>query len=165
MRVPFFFLWEGKISAGTSNSTPISNLDIYPTILEASGITNSSSKLDGISLLPMLTGEGSIPERALFWHFPIYLEAYQYGQNETRDPLFRTRPGTAMRLGKWKLHYYFEENEVELFDLEADISEKNDLSSSLPEITNELLEKMKAWWEATSAPIPQTENPEYIKVN
>ncbi|SIO03229.1 sulfatase [Algoriphagus halophilus] len=165
IRVPFFFLWEGRISAGTSNSTPISNLDLYPTILEAVGITNPSSKLDGISLLPMLTGEGSIPERALFWHFPIYLEAYQYGQNETRDPLFRTRPGTAMRLGKWKLHYYFEDNEVELFDLEADISEEKDLSSSLPETTNELLEKMRAWWEATSAPIPQTENPEYIKVN
>lgn len=163
IRVPFFFVWEGKIKAGSTNSTPITNLDLYPTILEALKIPIGELTLDGASLLPILTAEGEMKERALFWHFPIYLEAYQYGQDETRDSLFRTRPGSAMRLGKWKLQYYFENNEVELFDLENDLSEKNDLSTQLPEKTEELLDQMKAWWSSTSAPIPQTLNPAFQK--
>ncbi|MBN3581406.1 sulfatase [Algoriphagus aestuarii] len=161
IRVPFFFVWEGKIQAGSTNSTPITNLDLFPTIMEALNIPTGELDFDGESLLPILTEEGEMEERALFWHFPIYLEAYQYGQGETRDSLFRTRPGSAMRLGNWKLHYYFENNEVELFDLENDLSEKHDLSTQLPEKTQELLNQMKAWWSSTSAPIPQTLNPAF----
>jgi len=165
IRVPFFFIWEGKINARTINHTPITNMDIYPTLLEAAGIQNTGLAFDGESLLPILTGRDQLQERALFWHFPIYLEAYKYGQSETRDPQFRTRPGTAMRFGKWKLHYYFEDNDVELYDLENDISEKNELSKSFPEKKEELLGMMKEWWKLTSAPIPQTPNPDFRKLD
>lgn len=161
IRVPFFFIWEGKIKAGTKNYTPITNMDIYPTLLEAAGIENMELNFDGNSLMPELTGKDKLKERPLFWHFPIYLESYKYGQNETRDSLFRTRPGTAMRFEKWKLHYYFEDNEIELYDLENDLSEKNDLSTQLPEKREELLGIMKDWWQRTSAPIPRAPNPDY----
>jgi arylsulfatase A-like enzyme len=165
IRVPFFFIWEGKIQAGKTNHTPITNMDLYPTLLEATGIQKDGLDLDGDSLIPILTEKNQLKERGLFWHFPIYLEAYKTGQSETRDPLFRTRPGTAMRFGKWKLHYYFEDKEVELYDLDNDISEKNNLAESLPEKREELLAMMKEWWRLTSAPIPQTPNPEYQKTD
>ncbi|MEN2280850.1 sulfatase [Algoriphagus sp. SE2] len=164
IRVPFFFIWEGKIKPGTNKQTPITNLDIFPTILEAAEI-KEEFPLDGESLIPLLTQNKELPDRPLFWHFPIYLESYKYGQNETRDSLFRTRPGTAMRFGKWKLHYFFEENEIELYNLENDLSEKIDLSGQLPEKREELLGMMKDWWIYTSAPIPQTPNPAYIKLD
>jgi arylsulfatase A-like enzyme len=161
IRVPFFFLWEGKIQAGTNEHTPITNLDIFPTILEAAEIKEKYS-LDGDSLIPLLTQNKELPERPLFWHFPIYLEAYQYGQDETRDPLFRTRPGSVVRVGNWKLHYYFENEEVELYDLENDISETKDLSTIEVAKKEELMELLSNWWKKTNAPIPSTKNPEFV---
>ncbi|WP_366938373.1 sulfatase-like hydrolase/transferase [Algoriphagus sp.] len=165
IRVPFFFIWDGKIQKATKNQSLISNLDIFPTILEAAGIDQKGLSLDGENLMPLLERKEELTQRALFWHFPIYLEAYQYGQNETRDPIFRTRPGSAMRYGNWKLHYYFENNEVELFNLEDDISESSDLSTILPEKKDELLKILKEWWAKTGAPIPETKNPEYSSQN
>lgn len=160
IRVPFFFIWKNHIPSGKTNDTPITNLDIFPTILEAAEIKDKYS-LDGESLIPLLTQNKELPDRTLFWHFPIYLESYRYGQNETRDSLFRTRPGTAMRSGKWKLIYYFEDEDFELFDLEEDISEQNDLSKKLPEKREELFQLMKNWWAETQAPIPSKPNPDY----
>ena len=161
IRVPFFFLWEGKIQAGTNEHTPITNLDIFPTILEAAEIKEEYS-LDGESLIPLLTQNKELVDRPLFWHFPIYLEAYKYGQNETRDPLFRTRPGSVVRFGNWKLHYYFENEEVELYDLENDISETKDLSTIEVAKKEELMKLLSNWWKKTNAPIPSTKNPEYV---
>ncbi|MBB6326618.1 arylsulfatase A-like enzyme [Algoriphagus iocasae] len=161
IRVPFFFLWKGKIQAGTNEHTPITNLDIFPTILEAAEIKEEYS-LDGESLIPLLTQNKELGERPLFWHFPIYLEAYKYGQNETRDPIFRTRPGSVVRIGNWKLHYYFENQEVELYDLENDISETKDLSTIEVAKKEELMELLSNWWKETNAPIPSTKNPEFV---
>lgn len=160
IRVPMLFVWEGKIKSST-NSTPITQLDFYPTLLAAAEI-KSELTIDGANLLPLLEGKEELEERPLFWHFPIYLQAYQEGDTEIRDPLFRTRPGAVIRLGKWKLHYYFENKEIELFDLEADISEKNDLSKSNPAQAAKLMGILSNWWASVDAPIPSQINPEYI---
>ena len=93
--------------------------------------------LDGVSIFPLLTGE-SIQPRPLFWHFPIYLQKYAGAADEAHDIHFRTRPGSAMRLGKWKLHEYFEDGRIELYDLENDVGERNNLAKSMPEKVNEL---------------------------
>lgn len=159
IRVPMFFVWEGKIKAGI-NCTPISNLDFYPTILDVAGI-DSPNQTDGKSLEQMLLGKEELAERPLFWHFPIYLEAYSQPDNGIRDPLFRTRPGSVVRLGNWKLQYYFENQEIELFDLESDISESKDLSKIRPEVTQRLMNILQNWWEEVDAPIPTKSNPDY----
>lgn len=159
IRVPMLFVWEGKISAG-SDSTPISNLDFYPTILDVAGI-DSPNQTDGKSLKEMLLGKEELAERPLFWHFPIYLEAYSQPDKGIRDPLFRTRPGSVVRDGKWKLHYYFENQEIELFDLKNDISETKDLSKIHPDITQQLMNILQNWWKDVDAPIPTKSNPDY----
>lgn len=163
IREPMFAYWKGKIKAGTKSETPITNLDFYPTILDAAGVLKPINKvLDGQSILPLLTNQSEIPQRPLYWHFPIYLEAYAKNDTTTFDPLFRTRPGSAIRYGDWKLIHYFENNDFELYNLKDDLSEQNNLASTNPEKVNELLKLLDKWRKNTDAPVPTELNPEYI---
>lgn len=162
IREPMFAWWPGKIKAGTHSDIAVTNLDFFPTLLEVAGIEKPADKiLDGQSILPILTGKGNWPERPLFWHFPIYLEAYLEEGDQTQDPLFRTRPGSAIRYGDWKLIQYFENNDIELYNLKDDISEKNNLVKSNPKKANELVEILNKWRKQINAPIPADLNPEF----
>lgn len=163
IREPLFVYWENEIQPGTKSDIPVTNLDFYPTILEVAGVTKPTGKtLDGKSILPVLTGNGTLEERPLFWHFPIYLQAYVKNDTTTQDPLFRTRPGSAIRFGDWKLIQYFENNDIELYNLKDDIGEKINLSKTNPEKKDELLHLLEEWREKTNAPVPMELNPEYI---
>lgn len=165
IRVPLFVCWEGRIKAGTRSEVPVTNLDFYPTLLEMAGIPKHPEKiLDGQSFLPVLTGEGTLGERPLYWHFPVYLEAYLKEGDPTQDPLFRTRPGSAMRLGDWKLIQYFENNDIELYHLAGDVGESANVAGQHPEKAAELLRMLETWRSQTGAPVPGELNPEY-KVN
>lgn len=161
IREPFFFVYNNKIKPNTKSEVPITNLDIFPTILIYAGVKDSQLELDGNNLSFVLEGKAETFERPLFWHFPIYLQAYNVNDNENRDSLFRTRPGSVIRKGDWKLHYYFEDNGVELYNLLEDIGEQNNLASTYPEKKEELLGLLKKWWKQTNAPIPTEFNPEY----
>ena len=154
IRVPYFFVWEGKIKENSVNDIPLTNLDLFPTLLEVSGIDSSPYNPDGQNLLPILTGKSDYLDRPLYWHFPVYLEAYNVHDNENRDSLFRTRPGSVIRKGDWKLHYYFEDKVLELYNLSQDISERNNLVNANPEKTQELFMLLQDWWSKTNAPIP-----------
>ncbi len=159
IREPMFVYWKGRVNAGTSNQTPVYNLDFYPTILEVTGLDLPDSKiLDGESLVPLITGTGSLRERPLFWHFPVYLER---GNIETQDSLFRTRPGSAVRMGNWKLIEYFEDGDHELYNLADDPGEKTNLSDKEPVKLKELLEILNDWRQTVKAPVPTIYNPEY----
>ncbi|MEO0510834.1 MAG: sulfatase [Verrucomicrobiota bacterium] len=159
IREPFIARWIGKIEPGKICDVPVSQIDLFPTFLEAVGIEVPKGKLlDGVSIMPLLTQSGDIDNRALFWHFPIYL---QKGNGETRDRSFRARPGSAVRYGDWKLHEDFETGNLELYNLKDDISEKNDLSEKMPEQVAELHTKLKSWRSQLDAPVPTELNPEY----
>ena len=160
IRAPFIFSWKGKITAGRTDHTPITNLDLFPTLLAAMDSTVPES-LDGANLMPLLLDGKSIADRALYWHFPVYLQAYKKDDRETRDPLFRTRPGSVIRSGDWKLHHYFEDDAVELYNLKADLSEKNNLASSQPDKAKALLNQLNDWRKKTNAPLPAKSNPAY----
>lgn len=162
IREPFFFVYKDRISPNSKSDIPITNLDLFPTILEYAGINDSALKLDGTSLVSILEGNSNNLERQLYWHFPIYLEAYNETDNENRDSLFRTRPGSVIRNGDWKLHYYFENDEVELYNLVKDIGERTNLAAEEPKKRNEMLQYLKTWWGETKAPIPTQLNPEYL---
>ena len=162
IREPFFFSWQGQIPPSSVDDTPVTNLDLFPTFAAIAKAKIPDNKvLDGINLLPFLTERKPLPERALFWHFPIYLQSYKSNDLETRDPLFRTRPGSVVRSGDWKLHYYFEDNGLELYNLSQDLSEKNDLSQKEPLKTKELFKLLKDWHIKTNAPLPKKLNPDY----
>jgi arylsulfatase A-like enzyme len=162
IREPMFVRWPGKVPPGTVTDVPVTNLDFYPTLLEVAGIERPAGKiLDGQSIIPILTQKGILEERPLFWHFPVYLQAYLENDTTTQDPLFRTRPGSATRLGEWKLIQYFENNDLELYNLKKDIGERNNLAQIELEKLQELLTILENWREETGAPVPKTLNPEY----
>ena len=161
VRVPFSVRWPKKIKAGAKVDTPVTGLDFYPTYMDILDLKLENKTLDGISIKALLEGTGDIKERALFWHFPIYLQAYSVGNDGSRDPLFRTRPGSTMRFGKWKLHEYFEDGAFELYDLSKDIGEQNDLSKSMPERVQELAKMLKDWRSQYKAPVPTEKNPKF----
>ncbi|MEZ5040350.1 MAG: sulfatase [Saprospiraceae bacterium] len=162
IRVPLLIRWKTQLSKAWTSDEPVTNLDFFPTLLELLGMEKPADKiLDGQSLAPLLTQQKSLGERPLYWHFPIYLEAYSEGEDESRDPLFRTRPGSVIRLGDWKLHEYFEDDGLELYNLKADIGEQHNLAASHPEKTAELHQLLIKWRKETNAPVPTTLNPDY----
>jgi len=160
IRVPLVFSWPGKIKPGIRVEDPVINMDLFPTLIELTG-KEFSSDLDGLSLWPLLAGKGELPERALYFHFPVYLEAYRAGYDGGRDPLFRTRPGSVIRKGEWKLHYYYEDGGVELYNLHSDPGEGNNLAASHPGEKEELLSLLMEWLEKEQAPVRFEPNPEF----
>ena len=159
IKVPMIFSWKGKIEAKTESYERVSNLDFYPTIKKLVGY-NKSIDLDGEDLTPIFKGE-KLKKRELYFHFPVYLEPYRVQLDGGTDPLFRTRPGTVIIKDNWKLHHYYEDNKFELYDLEKDVSESENLSEINKEKKNELLIDLNNWRKTNNAPIPSRLNPYY----
>ena len=163
IRVPMIVVWPGEVLPGSTTEQTVTNIDFFPTMLEVAGIEKPEDKvLDGVSLLPVLKGE-RMEERPLFWHFPVYLQAYRQngGTPETHDPHFRTRPGSVIKMGPWKLHEYFEDGRLELYHLDIDIGEQKNLVDVFPEKAGKLHDMLVAWREKTGAPVPKQLNPAY----
>jgi arylsulfatase A-like enzyme len=157
IREPFIMKWPGQIKAGSTNSTPIIGIDLYPTLLEITGTQAPKGyTLDGESIVPLLTGKGALKRDAIFWHFPCYLQ----GSGDPRGP-FRTTPAGAIRLGDYKLIEFFEDGELQLYNIKKDISEKTNLVDSMPDKVKQLHARMKAWRKEVNAPVPTTPNPKY----
>jgi len=162
IREPLVVRWPQNVAANSTSEVPVIGTDFYPTFLEAAGLPIPEGKvLDGVSLMPLLTQKGAFPERALFWHFPVYLQAYAGRLDDSHDPLFRTRPGSALRKGDWKLHEYFEDGRIELYNLRDDIGERKNLSATHPEKAAELHALLKSWRKELNAPVPEQPNPGY----
>jgi arylsulfatase A-like enzyme len=126
------------------------SVDILPTFAELAGVPGGSiPDVDGVSLAGLLRSGGTeAPQRDLFWHFPGYLGA---GKGA-----WRTTPVSAIRSGRWKLLEFLEDRRVELYDLEADLSQTLNLAETQPEKAKELLEKLNRWRATVSAPMPQS---------
>jgi arylsulfatase A-like enzyme len=125
IRVPFLIQWVGHLPEGMVYALPVITLDIHPTAVAAAGGTIPvEASLDGVDLLPFLTGEKSgAPHDRLFWRFG------------------RQR---AVRMGNWKL-VMVPQREPQLFNLAKDISESNDLSSDHPGRLKQLEAAYRAW--------------------
>ncbi len=169
IRVATCMRWPAVIKPGTRCDTPITSVDFLPTLAEIAGAALPESQpVDGKSFLPLLRGERALEDRAIFWHYPLYLS----GSNRTNfipfpggrpgeGPGWRTTPVSAIRQGDWKLLEFFEDGHVELYNLREDIGERNNLAEKMPEKARELLEKLHAWQRAVGAPIPREKNPAY----
>lgn len=147
VRVPLIFRWPGVTKPGSISPEPTSSMDFYPTILEMLGLPpRPQQHLDGRSIVAALKGS-SLPERPLFWHYPHY--SNQGGA-----------PHGAVRVGDYKLIEWYEDLNVELFDLKADRGERRDLSGQLPVKASELKQLLHGWRQQVDAQMP-TPNPAY----
>lgn len=121
LRVPTIVYWPGVTRPGTTFDEPIVTMDFYPTILAMAGLVPLRGEApDGINLQPLLAGSGTLDRQALCFHFPN-------GQ----------RPASAIRKGNYKLIHYYEGRD-ELYDLESDVGERDNLAESRPEQTSAL---------------------------
>ena len=166
IRVPTCMVWPDRIRPGSSCDTPITFVDYLPTFAELTGSSpvNSKYPIDGMSMLPLMIGK-AIPERAIFWHFPLYADL-DHGVHPGTFPVFGTDrpfwrgvPATVIRRGNYKLFYFYEDQSVKLFDVVNDMGESKDLSQEKPEIAAQLVAELKVWTTAVDAPVPDRINP------
>ncbi len=161
IREPFVVKWPGVVQPGSRCSEPIIGVDLYPTFCRMTGASLPEGQpLDGVDITPLLRGAKQLEPRALYWHFPAYLQSYARF-DEQRDPLFRSRPCGIIRFGDWKLHEYFEDKQLELYNLKSDIGETKDLAPTIPAKARELHQMMLAWRAKIKAPVPTSPNPRY----
>ncbi|MDB6023845.1 MAG: hypothetical protein JWM68_68 [Verrucomicrobiales bacterium] len=145
IRVPLIVRCPGVTHAGKVCSAPVISTDLYSTIAAAANLKNTSA--DGTSLLPFLKNEkGSQAREELFFNFPHYYQT--------------TGPVSAVRAGDWKLLEYYEDKHAELYNLNLDPSEKKDLSTTMPEKTEELKLLLHDWLKNVGAQSPAS-NPDY----
>lgn len=147
IRVPMIASWPGTIKAGSLNSIPAITTDLYPTMLEAAKITTlRSESLDGSSLLSELKNPSyKLKRDSLYWHYPHY---------------HHSRPSGAVRNGDWKLIEFFDTGELELYNLQQDIGEAQNLATQYSVRVKEMHALLKQWRHSVNAQMPQP-NPAY----
>jgi arylsulfatase A-like enzyme len=167
IRVPLVARWPGHIAPGTCSGSLVHFVDVLPTLAEVAGAKLPADHiLDGRSLVPLFEG-GSWSGRTLFTHFPHYV--MHWG----------TTPGHAVVQDRWKLiHYPFDHvtypgewktpetaqyavgPRTELYDLQADPSERKNLAAQNPEVVADLMKTLEIFLKENHARMP-TENPDY----
>ncbi len=128
MRVPFAFRWTGKVPAGIDFQHPVSSMDMLGTMAGLTGVEITRDRpLDGVNLIPFLTGEKSgPPHEVLFW------------QMFDKDH-------AVIRSGNDKYIDLNKEDKTELYDLSNDNEEKNDLVDRQAENAKKLQSQLDAW--------------------
>jgi arylsulfatase A-like enzyme len=157
IRVPMIVRWPGVTRPGTICDVPVIGIDFYPTMLDVAGAPRPPGQiLDGLSIVPLLKGAKTLNRKAIFWHFPAYLEPY----NDKQWP-WRTTPAGAVRQGDFKLVEFFENGKIELYNLKDDLGEKNNLAGTMPDKAKELHRTLIGWRRSINAPVPIEKNPDY----
>jgi arylsulfatase A-like enzyme len=110
---PYFMRWPGVIPAGSRFNQPVAHIDIFPTAAAAAGApVPASVKLDGVNLLPYITGKAAgRPHQSLYWRSGAY---------------------KVLLDGDWKLQSSEAQKRVWLYNLAADPTEQTDLSAREP---------------------------------
>ena len=141
LRVPLFIKVPGQ-NAGTSE-TPVTGADIYPTILDLLEIDlRPEQHIDGYSLKNIITGQGHVPSRWLYWHYPHY--GNQGGE-----------PSSIIRSNDWKMMIYWEDHRKELYDLQSDPAEQMNVLDQYPEVVDSLSAQLQEWLHSVNAGVPE----------
>ncbi|MDF1826450.1 MAG: sulfatase [Verrucomicrobiales bacterium] len=153
VRVPTVAVVPWMTEAGSTSDQWFVSQDLYPTLLELAGIAIPETPLDGISLIPTLEGKKQDRE-TIFTFFP-----HSTGVPDTLPP------SAAAYEGDWKLLRLLHDGENGahrdlLFDLNADIGEREDLAETMPEVTADLAARLDAFLADTGAVHPRA-NPDF----
>ncbi|MDA1028433.1 MAG: sulfatase [Bacteroidetes bacterium] len=144
IRVPLIVRWPGQIKAGVVSGEPVISTDFFATILDVAGLDPTPDvPLDGESILPILRQTGNMEREAIYFHYPNY--AF-HGEN---------RLGSAIRQGNYKLIHFYDQDEVELYDVVNDLSETTNLAREMPERATEMKANLGAWLKASGAKMPR----------
>jgi arylsulfatase A-like enzyme len=142
IRVPMIIKWPDVVNPGSVCSEPVISMDFYPTMLEMAGLpSHPSQHKDGLSLIPLLKENDHINRKAIYWHYPHY-----HGSGQ--------RPAGAIRVENYKLIEWYEDGQLELYNLTNDLSETKDLSEIMPEKATELRQMLDNWRHRIGAQMP-----------
>lgn len=156
IRVPMIIKCPGLTSPGSTSSEPVISMDLYPTVLEATGLPLMPFQhLDGKSLVPVLSGRahaesGAFQRDAIYWHYPHY--------NQHPESF----PSGVLRSGRWKFIEYYETGAIELYDLSTDLGERSNLAMTHPQLASTLKQRLDTWRRDVGAD-PMRPNPEYVE--
>lgn len=118
IRVPGIVRWPSHIKPGTVSNVPVIGSDIFATVLDVTGIVLPTDRtIDGVSMLPAFEGMPVERKVPLFW----------------RTHVSRPNSRVAIRIDEWKIVGNETMEEFELFQIEIDPREQNDLAESRPE--------------------------------
>lgn len=144
IREPMIVRWPGHTAPGSQCDSYLIIEDFYPTITEMASIDPAASDhyghaIDGISFVPMIDGTADTStDRTLIWNYP-----HVWGLSGPGIDL-----SCSIRKNQWKLIYNYADHSKMLFDIDNDISEKNNLASEHPDIvkalSSELGERLRA---------------------
>jgi len=138
IRVPMIVRWPGKIKPNTTTALITYFPDILPTLAELADVQSLiPDNTDGLSILPTLLNQGNQKK-----HPFLYWEDTEYNRTPPFGPRLETAI-TAVRMGNWKGVRKTPDSPVELYNLDIDISERQDLSGSNPGIVKKINEIMK----------------------
>ncbi|MBN1341658.1 MAG: sulfatase [Phycisphaerae bacterium] len=157
VRVPMMVYWPGVVAKGSRCAEVVSSVDFYPTILDMVGLKPRAGQIiDGRNIVPLLKGKAKLDRQAVFCHMPHRIKPVTGWLNA---------PSTSVRKGKWKLIRFYETNEAfpnpyELYDLEADVGETNNLAGTMPDKVKELDALIDGFLKDTNAAYPKP-NPAY----
>ena len=132
IRTPFLAAWPGTLPAGTVYEHPVISLDVAATAIALAGLPHDN-KLDGVNLMPFLTGENeAAPHDALFWRWRTQAAVLEF-------------PWKLIRLGP---------DERFLFNVTQPDGESatNNLLAKLPDVVARLESKLKTWSDSLHPP-------------
>lgn len=154
IRVPLIIRYPGAVKAGRTVNVPVVSTDLYPTLLDLSGLKlRPQQHMDGVSLKPLLTGKKDALDReAIYFHYPHY------------HPINTMGPSGAVRAGDYKLIEPYETGKVELYNLRDDIGETKNLAAEKPELAAKLAKMLDDWRKSSGSKMPEA-NPAYKAEN
>ncbi|MDF1659478.1 MAG: sulfatase [Verrucomicrobiales bacterium] len=151
VRVPFIVSLPDKGATDVLCHEPVITMDILPTVLDALALDlpeEVAAIQDGRSLLPLIKDPRAETElRSLYWHYPHY---HSMG----------AQPYSAIRKGDWKLIEVIGQDRLELYNLNSDLHENNNLVNAELDLARALYMEMAAWRNLVGAQMP-TRNPDF----
>lgn len=147
IRVPAIARWTGKVPAGSVCDTPLISIDVHPTFVELGrAATPTNQPCDGVSLAAVLRDPtATLARDSLHWHLPHY---------------HHSTPASAIRKGHWKLLEFFEDNTLELYDLNQDPGEQTNFATAEPARVKQLHAALNEWRQHVNARLP-VPNPQH----
>lgn len=152
-RVPFIVSWNGnsKLNQGTMSASRTSSHDIYPTLLDLTGVpgdTTQNANMDGVSIRRALEGQ-AFDRGYQYWHYP-HVSPQDAGSSEVNGGSFVS----SVIKDDWKLVYFYDSPRYELYNLADDLSESQSVLLANPEIANSLSEALGNYLSGIDAQMP-----------
>jgi len=132
IKIPLFVKWKGHLQPRVEEKTIVLLMDLFPTLLDITAGKHLNT--EGQSFLPVLEQKENWNNRTVFWH-----------SSKARPVNTGDSKSSAIRKGDYKLIEFYEQNRIELYNIAKDPSEKNNIATENPTITNNLLAELHQW--------------------